>query len=69
MKGSYDRPMHRLTPQEHAAMGWAHGQYKGGYCLALMSNDTPEAVEAFKVEAAERGSEYVALWSLPEYVL
>ena len=67
MKGTYDRPMHKLTRQEHASMGWSHGQYKDGYCLALMSSDGPEEVDAFKAEAADRGAEYVALWALPEY--
>ena len=60
-------PMHRLTRQEHAAMGWSHGQYKDGYCLALLSHDGPEEVAAFMREANEREAEYVALWNLPEY--
>lgn len=62
-------PMHRLSPAEHAAMGWAHGQYKDGYCYALMSYDEPEAVAEFRREAAERGARYIALWNLPEYAL
>lgn len=61
-------PMHRLTPAEHAALGWAHGQYhEGGYCFALMLDDDPAAVEAFRKEAAERGAKYIALRNLPEY--
>ena len=60
-------PMHRLTRQEHAAMGWAHGQYKDGFCLALMSGDDPEEVAEFRRQADERGAQYVALWNLPEY--
>ena len=50
-------------------MGWSHGQYRDGYCLALMSSDAPKEVAAFKVEAMERGAEYVALFNLPEYPL
>ena len=60
-------PMRRLTPAEHAAMGWAHGQYKDGYCFALMSIDDPAEVEAFRSIAVERGCEYIALFNLPEY--
>jgi hypothetical protein len=60
-------PMHRLTSQEHAAMGWSHGQYKDGYCLALMSGDDPDDVAEFMREAEDRGAQYVALWNLPEY--
>jgi len=62
-------PMQRLSPQQHAAMGWSHGQYKDGYCFALLSGDSPDEVAAFKRQAEERGVEYVALWKLPEYVL
>lgn len=63
------KPMHRMSPEEHAAMGWSHGQYKDGYCYALMSHDGPDEVAAFKMEAAERGAKYVALFGLPEYRL
>ena len=69
MRGELRAPMHQLTPAEHAALGWSHGQYKGGYCFALSSDDDPEAVEAFKREAKDRGAEYVALWALPEFAL
>ena len=65
--GTLDRPMHRLTPAQHAAMGWAHGQYKDGFCASLMSKEFEEDVAEFKAQAAERGAEYVALWALPEY--
>lgn len=65
--GTLDRPMHQLTPAEHAAMGWIHGQYKDGYCHALMSHDGPEEIDAFRKKAEERGAKYVALWNLPEY--
>jgi hypothetical protein len=68
MRGTLDRPMHLLTPQEHAAMGWSHGQYKDGYCLALMSEDNPEAVAKFQNEAADRGAKYIALWNMPDYM-
>jgi len=61
--------MHKLTPAEHAAMGWSHGQYKDGYCLALMSADADDEVAAFRKEADERGAKYIALWNLPEYCL
>jgi hypothetical protein len=66
--GTLDRPMHRLTPAEHASMGWAHGQYKDGYCRALMSDDDPVSVDAFRKEAEDRGCKYIALWNLPEYM-
>lgn len=62
-------PMHQLTPAEHAAMGWSHGQYKDGYCLALMSHDGPDEVRAFIKEAEDRGAKYIHLWNLPEYRL
>lgn len=65
--GTLDRPMHRQTPAEHAALGWAHGQYKDGYCLSLMCEQNAEGVAEFKAEAAARGAEYVALMDLPEY--
>lgn len=61
------QPMHRLSPAEHAAMGWAHGQYKDGYCTTLMCEQNAEGVAEFKAEAAERGAVYVALRELPEY--
>ena len=61
------RKMHEMTPAEHAAMGWAHGQYNGPYCFALSSDDDPEEVEKFKAQAKARGADYVALWRLPEY--
>jgi len=67
MRGTLDRPMHRLTPAEHAAMGWAHGQYKDGICTVLMCQQSPEGVAEFIAEAAERGCEYIALCDLPEY--
>jgi hypothetical protein len=60
--------MHEMTPAEHAALGWAHGQYKDGACLALMCEQHDEGVAEFKAEAAERGAEYVALRLLPEYI-
>jgi hypothetical protein len=60
-------PMHRLTPAEHAAMGWSHGQYKDGACFALSTDNTPEAIVAFRREAKARGAEYVNLRMLPEY--
>lgn len=62
------KPMQQMSPAEHAAMGWSHGQYKDGHCFALMSDDTPEAVEAFRKQAAEHGARYIALWKLPEYM-
>ena len=65
--GTLDRPMHRLTPAEHASMGWAHGQYKDGYCLALMMPDEQPEVVRFMQESSERGALYVALLDLPEY--
>lgn len=65
--GTLDRQMHQLTPSEHAAMGWSHGQYKDGYCFALMSHEGPEEIDAFRKEAEKRGAKYVALWNLPEY--
>ena len=65
--GALDRPMHRLKPAEHAAMGWAHGQYRDGYCLALMAEDAQAAVVDFIQESSDRGAVYVALYSLPEY--
>ena len=65
--GTLDRPMHRLKPAEHAAMGWAHGQYRDGYCLALMAEDTQDSVVNFIQEASERDAVYVALYGLPEY--
>jgi hypothetical protein len=68
MRGTLDKPMHKLTPQEHAAMGWSHGQYKDGNCLALLSQDDPSAVAEFQKEAADRGAKYIALWNLPEYM-
>ena len=49
-------------------MGWSHGQYKDGYCFALMSHDGPDEVDAFQKEAEERGAKYIALWNLPEYM-
>ena len=62
-------PMRQLTPAEHAAMGWSHGQYRDGYCLALMSHDLPKEVAAFKAQAKKRGAQYVALFNLPEFLL
>jgi hypothetical protein len=56
MRGTLDRPMHRLTPAEHAAMGWAHGQYKDGICTTLMCEQNAEGVAEFIAEAAERGA-------------
>lgn len=49
-------------------MGWSHGQYKDGECLALMSDDDRGEVAAFRDQALERGAKYVALWNLPEYM-
>lgn len=63
------KPMQQMTPADHAAMGWSHGQYKDGFCLALMSNDSPDKVDDFIKEAETRGAKYVALWNLPEYTL
>ena len=60
--------LHQMSPAEHAAMGRSHGQYRDGYCLALMSDHTPEKVAAFKAQAEDRGAEYVALFNLPEYL-
>jgi len=65
--GTLDCPMHQLTPYEHAAMGWAHGQYKDGYCLALMMPDEQPSVVDFIQEASDRGALYVALYCMPEY--
>jgi hypothetical protein len=60
--------MHKLTPAQHASMGWSHGQYKNGNCLALMIHYGPKEVEVFMAEAKERGAQYIALWNLPEYM-
>ena len=62
-----DKPMHKFAPAEHAAMGWAHGQYKDGYCLAVLSHADDAVVAEFSAEAASQGAEYVALFALPEY--
>lgn len=58
------KAMHTMTPEEHAAMGWSHGEYKDGYCHALMASASPEDVAAFKAEAESRGAVYVDLRSL-----
>jgi 3-hydroxyisobutyrate dehydrogenase-like beta-hydroxyacid dehydrogenase len=53
--------MHTMTPERHAAMGWSHGEYKDGYCHALMASASPEDVAAFKAQAESRGATYVDL--------
>ena len=60
-RGTLDRLMHQLKPSDHAAMGWAHGQYKDGYCFALMASSAPDDVAAFKADAESRGAVYVDL--------
>ena len=61
------KPLQQRSPAEHAAMGWRHGQYKGGYCLALSNDDSREAMAIFMAQTKERGAEYIDLTKLPEY--
>ena len=59
--------MKKQTPAQHAALGWSHGQYKDGICLAIMAHSNADDLAEFRAEAKSRGAEYVDLRSLPEF--
>lgn len=54
-------PMHKLTPQEHADMGWTWGAYRDGSCLCLMGIDDDEEVSKFKMQAMMDGADVIYL--------
>ena len=63
-KDEFRESMQSMAPERHAAMGWAHGEYKDGYCHALMASASPDEVSAFKADAVSRGAVYVDLRNL-----
>ena len=61
------KPMHQLPPAAHAAMGWAHGAYRDGLCLALARAGYPDLIAQLIAQANIDGDEYIDLTKLPEY--
>jgi hypothetical protein len=56
-------PMHRMTPQQHADLGWSWGAYKDGACLSLCAND-PDMLSDFYADAFRAGAEVINLSQL-----
>lgn len=56
-----NKPMERMGPVEHAALGWKHGAYRNGMCLSLLGPSDPATLRAFKAEAKRDGAKYLAL--------
>lgn len=60
------KPMHKMTPDEHAALGWDLGSYRNGVCLALTSARNAKQVAEFIREAMDDGAEIINLKRIRE---
>ncbi|AXQ93174.1 hypothetical protein LV780_04715 [Cereibacter azotoformans] len=59
--------MHQMSPEEHAALGWAWGAYKDGSCFSLLAGSaSAESRREFFAQAADDGCEVRDLSKLRE---
>jgi hypothetical protein len=59
-------PMHRMTPQVHAALGWDWGAYCDGACYSLTVETDVRSMAEFMEQARMDGATVVNLRAIRE---
>ena len=58
------KPMHTMTPAEHARLGWSWGTYRDGICLTLSFDMAPADLAEFRAQAKADGADVVNLMGM-----